>query len=466
MKSQLFRFLLLGLVYSSGWLFADNDVVQWKYVRVPESAVTRDFVDSFDFIRDHLTDNEYAFGYVRKDKFKNLSNRMGRNLVELNAREWSENEFDTKTLLPINRVVRPPFGPFEDYHTYTSLTAELKSLAEKFPSLTTLVSAGTTVEGRQMWYMRLTNKNVNTPEKPKLLYISSMHGDEVTGKEMMIYLIRDLLLRHGTDAEVTKLLDYNELFIMPSMNPDGTERHQRFNAKGVDLNRDFPELNEPEFSVAGRAPETKAIMELHREHHFLTALNFHGGALCVNIPWDSKANQAGSFFADNTFMLSVANEYAQANAPMFAESSGSFTNGVTYGFEWYQILGGMQDWASFFRQSVHATIEISSIKWPNASQLPNFWKDNQQALFQFLVRGATGLHLKVIDASGNVLKDVTVETSSSKRGLFFPLGYTHRPTIVEPQQVTVRAPGFISQTLTVNPVQFDGTYQTITLQAR
>lgn len=460
------NFFFLAVFLGTSYLFADDGAVQWKYIRVPQKAVTREFTEKYDFIRDHLNDEEYALGYVRKDRFKNLTNRFGREVVELDAREWSENEFDIKTLLPVNRVTRPTFGPFEDYHTYTSLTAELKSLAEKFPKLVTLVSAGTTVEGRQMWYVRLTNKEVLEPTKPKLLYISSMHGDEVTGKEMMIYLIRDLLWKHGTDTEVTKLLDFSELFIMPSMNPDGTERHQRFNAKGVDLNRDFPELNEAEFSMDGRAPETKAIMELHRENHFLTALNFHGGALCVNIPWDSKANQAGTYFADNALMLSLAKEYAELNDPMFDVNEASFKNGVTYGFEWYQILGGMQDWASFFRQSVHATIEISNVKWPNASSLPTFWRDNSEALFQYLVRGATGVHLKVTDSQGEVVKNVTVETSSSKRGLFYPLGYIHRSTTLEPQQVIVRAPGFVSQTVLVNPSQFVGEYQTVTLLSR
>lgn len=463
MKIRLSFFLLLAWATS---LSAKTTPVQWKYVRLPEAAVTREFVQNSDFIRDHLHDDEYAFGYVRKDRWKGVSNELGREVVELDAREWSENEFDLKTLLPVNKAVRAPFGPFEDYHTYTSLTAELRALAEKYPQLATLASAGKTVEGREMWYLRITNKEVQNESKPKLLYISSMHGDEVTGKEMMVYLIRELLLKHGTDSALTRLVDHAELFIMPSMNPDGTERHQRFNANGVDLNRDFPELHEGEFSTAGRAIETKNIMELHKQHHFLVALNFHGGALCVNIPWDSKANTTGTYFADNTLMVSLAKAYAEANEPMHQVTEGSFKNGITYGYEWYQVLGGMQDWASHFRQAVHATIEISSVKWPGASQLGGFWADNHDSLITYLERGATGVHLKVTDANGNVVNNVTVETSSSKRGLFYPKGYVHRSTTLEPQQVTVRSPGFASQTLTVNPTAYDGTFQTVVLHAR
>ena len=49
--------------------------------------------------------------------------------------------------------------------------------------------------------------------------------------------------------------------VLMSMNPDGTELGQRYNAQGVDLNRDFPdEFVDPVNTGDGRAVETGLVM--------------------------------------------------------------------------------------------------------------------------------------------------------------------------------------------------------------
>ena len=74
---------------------------------------------------------------------------------------------------------------------------------------------------------------------------------------------------------------------MPSMNPDGFELGQRYNANGVDLNRDFPDqFNDPDNSTGGRQPETRAVMDWSAEHNFVLSANMHSGALVANYPFD------------------------------------------------------------------------------------------------------------------------------------------------------------------------------------
>ncbi len=430
---------------------------KWKYVRAPLTDLPK------GFIRDHIRDDQYAIGYLPAETWKNLTPELREKMVELDARAWSEAQFNLKTLQEIQRPVINEFGPFEEYHTYTSLTSELKALAEKYPQLVTLSSAGKTVDGREIWIVELSARDVVDENKPQLLYVSSMHGDEVVGKEMMVYFIRDLLASYGTDERATQLLRYGRLFLIPSMNPDGTERHQRFNANGVDLNRNFPEMNEQPFSTSGRAIETINLMELHRNHHFLVAANFHTGSLCVNLPWDHKANSPGEKFGDDVLMMSLAKEYASHNAPMLEVQGGSFHDGITYGYEWYQVLGGMQDWASFFRGSTHATMELSEIKWPSASSLPGFWSNNRESLVGYFEHGLDGLHLRVVDEKGALVQNIGVDISTAKRTLTYN-NFVHRPTVAGPQQVTLKAPGYLTQTLTVNPSRFDGTYQTVVLR--
>ena len=42
-----------------------------------------------------------------------------------------------------------------------------------------------------------------------------IHGDEVVGRELVLYLARSLLEQHGHDTAVTTLLDNTEIHILP-----------------------------------------------------------------------------------------------------------------------------------------------------------------------------------------------------------------------------------------------------------
>lgn len=450
------RYLLIALFSVSMTLSATT----YRYFRIPKKILSERVASQLQLIEDHYHNDNYMLAYIPTTSSLEMLGPAKKQLVELDAKLWAHNAFDIDTLQMLPQTENR-MDPYEDFHTYETLTAELKTLAGKYPNLVRLESAGKSVEGRDLWYLRVTNLNVTDPSKPKLLFISSMHGDEVTGKEVMVYLLRDMLQRHGTSARITSLMDHNEIYIMPSMNPDGTEHQQRFNATGVDLNRDFPGLNEDPFG-GNRAPETRALMELHKNNHFQVAINFHGGSLCINIPWDSKANGAANLFGDNTLMHSMAREYADANHPMQANHMGSFDHGVTYGYEWYPVFGGMQDWSSYFRQSTHSTVEISMTKWPAASSLAGFWGDNREGLLKYLENGATGVHLKVTDKDG-VLLPADIQISSAERTLSYP-GYVHRPTVGGEQTVTVSSAGYVAQTLTLTPKQFDGSYLPVVMQ--
>ncbi len=453
--NKLLAFLLLAPVLASAHQ-------EYDYVRLPESAVTQKFAEETGFIADHGGRAGYIFGYLPKGMAPQMLD--GTDTVVLDTWEWATKAHDPKTLEPINidfhdhsRDVVEPF------HTYETLTEEVQNLTAKYPNLVKLESAGKSVESRELWLMRITSQKLDDPDKPKLIYISSMHGDEVTGKEMLIYFARELTSKYGTDARITALLDNAEIFLLPSMNPDGTERKQRWNANGVDLNRNFPEMNEEAFSMKGREIETQHLMNLHLKHRFPLAMNFHGGALCVNLPWDHRRNSGAGKFGDDQLMVYLAKDYAKANKPMWQVNTGTFVNGITYGYEWYQVLGGMQDWAAYFRDAVHATLEISDVKWPSANTLAKFWNDNRESLVKYLEGGMMGLHLKVYNGDGQLVPNVSVEVGTSTRALKYT-GAVHRITIPGEQNVTIKAPGYRTKTLTLSAEPFRGEYRSVSLE--
>jgi len=56
----------------------------------------------------------------------------------------------------------------------------------------------------------------------------------------------------------------------------------------------------------------------------------------------------GNYAPDDALYYEFSVGYASRNSRIW---NGGFPNGVTRGWEWYQIWGGMQDWAYHWRVS-------------------------------------------------------------------------------------------------------------------
>ena len=288
---------------------------------------------------------------------------------------------------------------FDNYPSYTTIAQKLQELAAKFPKIARLESVGKSVQGRELWAMKISDNVVIDEVEPEFKFISSMHGDEITGRELTLRLIEDLLENYGKDSKITDLINNTELFIMPSMNPDGSEMRRRANANGVDLNRDFPEFVRNDQNTAqGRQPETQAVMNFQKSRNFSLSANFHGGAVCVNYPWDARFDK----HPFESLVVEFSQAYADLNAPM--RSSSQFNGGITNGAEWYVLRGGMQDWSYLWHNDLQVTIELSNTKWPNYSQIPQFYNENKDSMLKYmeLVHQGAGIKLSDNMAQGKV----------------------------------------------------------------
>ena len=116
---------------------------------------------------------------------------------------------------------------------------------------------GTSVQGRPLEAFRMGD-----PKGVTVAVIGVIHGNEEAG-----LLITDELL----NMQIPKGVN---LWVIPSMNPDGTVLNRRGNANRVDLNRNFPygwaRIGQPgywQYSGPNRAsePETKALVSFFRE---------------------------------------------------------------------------------------------------------------------------------------------------------------------------------------------------------
>ena len=297
---------------------------------------------------------------------------------------------------------------WDSYPTYSAYVAMMNSFAANYPQLCQIINVGTTANGRAILVAKISDNVASEEQEPEVLLSSTMHGDETTGWILMLRLIDTLLSQYGTNPRLTNIVNSMELYIAPNTNPDGTyyggdntvANARRYNANGVDLNRNYPKYD-GSLNQGAIQPETQAMMDFANAHNFVFGANFHGGAEVVNYPWDYTY----TLHADDAWFISSSLVYAsnaQANGP-----SGYFTgissNGIINGADWYRISGGRQDWMNYTRNGREVTIECSNTKMPAASTMPDYWNYNYEAIISYLELALDGIHGTVADAYGNPL---------------------------------------------------------------
>jgi hypothetical protein len=143
------------------------------------------------------------------------------------------------------------------------------------------------------------------------------------------------------------------------------------------------------------------------------------------------------------------------------EANTSFDRGLTYGYEWYEVNGGMQDWSIWYRQSMHATVELSYVKWPAASYLATAWNENQEAMLTYHERALTGIHLEVVDADGKPVPSFELSVNTARRAVRYNNGVAHRVTTPGPQTVTVSIGGRSVAQINTTARAFDGQFDKV-----
>ncbi|MBN2345670.1 MAG: hypothetical protein JXO51_04705 [Candidatus Aminicenantes bacterium] len=132
-------------------------------------------------------------------------------------------------------------GQSAELTSHDAMMALLEGLAASSP-LVSLQRIGTSVEGRGIPALFLSRGAFASgrEKKPLVLVFCQQHGDEPSGKEAALLLAADLA------GPGRKMLERLDLILVPSLNPDGSERRQRRNANDRDLNRNHVLLSEPE----------------------------------------------------------------------------------------------------------------------------------------------------------------------------------------------------------------------------
>ncbi len=228
--------------------------------------------------------------------------------------------------------------------------------------------AGHSVEGRPIYRFDMGPKHA-----PPVLLTALIHGIEVIGSVALFHVLRDLA---ATD-EGRRLFSETRLVIMPVLNPDafannmdrigrGWPALQRTNARGVDLNRNFPHVAPIErahpFSGSRwrgsphyqgprplSEPETQTVVQVVEAVRPQLSVGFHSFGNMLLYPW--------GFSRRPNLRHAAYGHLAQAFMGSLAGTKYSFRQASQF----YPTVGDLDDWLDHNYGTLAMTVEVGSL---------------------------------------------------------------------------------------------------------
>ncbi len=126
-------------------------------------------------------------------------------------------------------ILGPPGYPC--YRDVDTLYADMQQIAADYPNLVDVIHYGDSWRkvnnvppdyGYDLLVLKLSNEHVVLP-KPRFFLMANIHARELTTPETAMYFVEYLLSNYGSDADATWMLDYHEIYVVISANPDGRQ---------------------------------------------------------------------------------------------------------------------------------------------------------------------------------------------------------------------------------------------------
>ncbi|MEY4616440.1 MAG: hypothetical protein RJB66_1400 [Pseudomonadota bacterium] len=282
-----------------------------------------------------------------------------------------------KILIAHSALNKPSDFPSADsaYHNYEELTQALRTMAAENSDIVALDSIGKTVEGREIWHLRISTDLSNSRQKPAVIFMGGHHAREHLSIDTPLRLTQKFLQDYRSgDSRVVRLVQSREIHMIPMVNPDGAEfdivngnyrmwrKNRRPNSDGsfgVDLNRNYgfhwgtggSSKNPRQDTYMGTAPfsepETQAIKNfVEQQDNATLLLSFHTYSQLILYPWGHTYDPIADA-KDLSVYRSMAQAMSQWNQYTTQQSS-----------ELYQASGDTTDWAYGTQHIFSFTFEL------------------------------------------------------------------------------------------------------------
>ena len=110
----------------------------------------------------------------------------------------------------------------DQFHDSAEVDEEIENIHSSVPELVDVEVIGQSYQGKNITSIRITNEQ-NTVQKAKTLVVAHHHGREQISIEMALRFILRLLNGYGEDATLTEYVDTQEIYVIPTINPDALD---------------------------------------------------------------------------------------------------------------------------------------------------------------------------------------------------------------------------------------------------
>ncbi len=211
------------------------------------------------------------------------------------------------------------------------------TLAESSDLVDTPVSYGTSFEGRDLYYVRISNAGAGAPA---ILFTALTHAREAGSNAVLIDFASWLSAEYGSDTMATFILDNSQVYFVPMINvdgyyynlPSGANNHRKnmnfsdpVASSGIDLNRNFTYMwgydnigSSPDpYSETYRGHQAASEVETQALISFMQSINpiggFHyhtyGGYLLYPYSYNNTPTPHQSTFQNWAVELTSQNNY-------------------------------------------------------------------------------------------------------------------------------------------------------------
>jgi hypothetical protein len=227
---------------------------------------TREFKVELEFQHDIHTDDDSIINLYERDVLVDITYEINGSVLEISKTTDYAPKRDYRLDVRNIKTDSPgvTFNDFSYLYRYSSY--------QRF-------RIGKTVEGRAIWAYSVGEGNKD------FLMIGAMHGDERNTASLVTSMIDEFRARPGLIPDDTKLI------FVPTLNRDGYYDNNRFNARGVDLNRNSKTKDWEKTTYIGsqRIPngggaypnseaETRIIQKLVLEYDPFFTVSYHSAA--------------------------------------------------------------------------------------------------------------------------------------------------------------------------------------------
>ena len=208
-------------------------------------------------------------------------------------------------------------GSMGGYKTLAEIYQYLDDMKAAHPGIMTdRISIGQTLEGRDIFAVKISDNPDVDEDEPELSFNACIHACEVITPEVLLYFMDHLTDNYGSDPEATQIVDNRELWFVLVINPDGYYHNEVTNPEGggvwrknrrdnldgtfgVDLNRNFgygwgwdnllssPNTWSERYRGPGpfSEPETQVIRDFVNSRNFVIQVDYHSYQNSILNPW-------------------------------------------------------------------------------------------------------------------------------------------------------------------------------------